>query len=277
MHANPAQEGKYYDKTKDANIGHMKSEYLDLVDRYFSRSLDRREQLNLENQLKTDTRLEELFGEYRNLRKGIDYSIMKTLKEELQTLEASLPEVQIEPRYKIQGKKPTIGRRFVLLKVAAIVMLIAVSAVVVFQLNQPSSPQDLFTQHFEPYPNEFISAKRGDDIAADPIVQAFQAYDNQNYNAAIDGFTKILDEETNVMVLFYLGNAQLAQNESQAAIATFELFLEISQDSVIEAKWYLAMSYLKENRTVEAKVLLEELKTDNTYVKEASRILRRLK
>jgi cytochrome c-type biogenesis protein CcmH/NrfG len=255
----------------------MKSEHIDMFDEYFSGMLDEQEKLDFENRLKADIKYDQAFQEYRDLRNGIDYSVMKTLKEELQELEATLPEVQIEPQVQALSEEPKVGQRFVLLKVAAVVMLIAVSAVVVFQLNRPSSPQDLFTQHFEPYPNEFVSAKRGDDIAADPIVQAFQAYDNQNYNAAIEGFTRILDEEKNVMVLFYLGSAQLAQNQSQSAIATFERFLEISEDSVTEAKWYLALSYLKEARAEEARVLLEEIKEDDEYGKQATRILRRLR
>jgi len=173
-----------------------------MFDGYFSGTLNEQEKLDLDSRLKTDMKLEQAFQEYRDLRNGIDYSIMRTLKEELQELEATLPEVQIEPQIQSQGKELKVGQRFMLWKVAAVVMLIAVSAVVVFQLQQPSSPQELFADYFEPYPNEFISAKRGDDIAADPLVQSFQAYDNQNYSAAIDGFTEILDAEENVMVLF---------------------------------------------------------------------------
>lgn len=254
----------------------MKSEYLDILDHYFSGTLNEQEKLDLEGRLKTDVKFEEAFQEYRDLRNGIDYSIMKTLKEELQELEVTLPNVKIEPQAQAQGKQLKVGQRFVLWKVAAVVILIAVSAVVVFQLDRPLSTQDLFAQHFEPYPNEFVSAKRGDDIAADPLVQSFQAYDNQNYSAAINGFTKILDEEENTMVLFYLGSAQLALNQSQAAIATFERFLEISQDSVTEAKWYLALSYLKEDRVADARILLEELSGDVMYGKGATKILRRL-
>jgi len=68
----------------------------------------------------------------------------------------------------------------------------------------------------------------------------------------------------------------LAQNESQAAIATFERFLEISEDYTAEAKWYLALSYLKENRAAEARVLMEELQGDEKYGKEATKILGQL-
>lgn len=253
----------------------MKSEYIDMFDGYFSGTLNGQEKLDLESRMKADMKFQQAFQEYRDLRKGIDYSIMKTLKEELQELEATLPEVQIEPQIQVQVEEPKVGGHFVLLKVAAIVMLIAVSAVVVFQLQQPSSPQDLFTQYFEPYPNEFVSAKRGDDIGADPLVQSFQAYDNQNYSAAVEGLTNILDEEENVMVLFYLGSAQLAQNQSQAAIATFERFLEISQDYTSEAKWYLALAYLNVDRAEDARLLLEELEGDVRYGKDANKILRR--
>lgn len=276
MHADPSSEGKYHGKTRDANLDFMKSEYLDLFDGYFSGNLDEREQLDLESRLKTDVTFEEAFQEYRDLRNGIDYSIMNTLKEELQALESTLPEVKLEKGTEREAKEVSMTDRFGWWKVAAVVVVIAVSTVVVIQLNQQISNQDLFSQHFEPYPNEFVSAKRGDDIAANPLVQSFQAYDNEDYIAAIDGFTKILAEEEDVMVLFYLGSAQLAQNQTQAAIATFERFLEISKDSVTDARWYLALSYLHEDRVEEAKELMEALSEDGKYGKDASKILRKL-
>jgi tetratricopeptide (TPR) repeat protein len=254
----------------------MKTEYLDLFDEYFSGTVDERVREDLDKRIANDAGLKEAFQEYRDLRNGIDYSIMKTLKEELQELEASLPEVKIQTQVKPVTKEAPGSSQYLFWKIAAIVMVVAVSAVILFQLEQPTSPHDLFTEHFEPYPNEFVSAKRGDDIAADLLVQSFQAYDNGNYSAAIDGFNKLLAEEEDIMVLFYLGSAQLAQNQTQAAIATFERFLEISTDSVADAKWYLALSYLNVGRIEAAKMLLEELRKDGVYGKDAYRILREL-
>lgn len=273
MYENPASQGKCHVETQDANLKIMKNEYLDLLDEYFSGSLEGREKQELEHQLETESDLKDAYREYRDLRDGIDYSIMMTANEELQELEATLPKVAITRQAGGKEIEISIKNRMVVWKAAAVVALVAISTVLVFQLNQTASPQDLFSQHFEPYPNEFVSAKRGDDLAANPLVQAFQNYDNEHYAAAIEGFNQIILEEENAMALFYLGNAQMAQNQTQAAIATFKRFLEISRDSVTEAKWYLALSYLKENRVEEAKELLEELKGDVKYGKEVREII----
>ena len=254
----------------------MKSEYLDLFDGYYAGTLKKQEQQDLENRLETDLNLQAAFKEYRDLRSGIDYSIMKSLKEELQELDAALPELTAADAHPIVMRPLVTPNKFLLMKVAAVVLLVVVSTVVLFQWEQPSGPQDLFVEHFDPFENQFVSAKRGDDVSADPLVKAFQAYDNQDWQGAIDGFEKILDQEENLMVLFYLGNAQLALSDSKSAIKTFERFLEISKDSIRDAKWYLAMALLKEDRVDEALSTLQELIQDKQYGEDAKTILRKL-
>ena len=252
----------------------MKSEYLDLFEAYFSQTMSERDIEVFERRLETDSDIKKAFTEYRHLRDGIDYSIMKTLKEELQQLEATLPEVKLE--HIESSPEVNASSRSIYWKMAATVLILAMSTLVILHFNNSSNPQDLFNQHFEPYPNEFVSAKRGDDISSNPMVSAFQAYDNQDYQAAEAGFNNILEKEEDIMVMFYLGSAQLAQNDAAKAIATFERFLEISNDSVADAKWYLALGYLKADRLNEAKSILEELKQDNLYGKRAEKILRKL-
>jgi tetratricopeptide (TPR) repeat protein len=258
----------------------MKSKFLDMFDNYFSGELSQQEKIAFEEHLKSDSKMAEAFQEYQDLRKGIDYSIMKSLKEELQELETSLPEIELEPKVQHRIDPVPTTNRLQIWKVAAAVVLVSLSVGVIFQLQQPSSPQDLFNQHFEPYTNQYVSPMRGDDIAADPMVQAFMAYDADDYSAAVAGFETILGQEEykeeHTLVLFYLGSAQLAQDQGEASINTFERYLEISQDNVAQAKWYLAMGYLKVNRVEEAKLLLKELKQSEEYGKEAGRILKKL-
>jgi len=255
----------------------MKSEYIDMFDNYFSGSFNEQEEADFDGLLKTDIKMAEALQEYKDLRRGIDYSIMKSLKQELQELEATLPEVELEPEVKLMFDKARASERNRWWRAAAILVLVAASSAVLLNQMQPSSSQDLFSQHFEPFENTYISAKRGDDITADPKVQAFMAYDAGDWDKAVLGFETILGQEEDLLVLFYLGSAQLSQGQSQEAIDTFERFLEVSEDNIPEASWYLALSYLKENREEEAAKLLEELKDSDKYGKEAARILKRLK
>ena len=219
--------------------------------------------------------MQEAFNEYRDLRNGIDYSILKSLKSELQELELSLPTLETDQPESIP-LKPDNRNRFVLLKVAAVVILLAVSAVVLFQLGQPSDPKSLFVAYFEPHENQFVSAKRGDDNATDPMIEAFQAYDNQDWETAINKFEEILAQKEDLMVLLYLGSAQLAQNDSKAAIINLQRFLETSKDSLSDAKWYLAMALLSEGRVEEARASLQELIADLQYGEDAKTILDKL-
>jgi tetratricopeptide (TPR) repeat protein len=258
----------------------MKSKFLDMFDNYFSGELSQQEKIAFEDHLKSDHKMAEAFQEYQDLRKGIDYSIMKSLKEDLKHLEASLPEVELEPDVQHRIDPVPTTNRFRIWKVAAAVVLVSLSVGVIFQLQQPSSPQDLFSQYFAPAENLYVSIKRGDDIEANPLVQAFQAYDAEEYSVAIAGFERILGQEEfkdqHSMVQYFLGSAQLAQGQSEASITTFERYLEISQDNIVQAKWYLAMGYLQENRVEEATSLLKELKQSEAYGKEAGRILKKL-
>ena len=280
MHAHTQKEGQYYDHGY-ANLNKvMKSKYIDMFDNYFSGELSEQEKVAFEEDLKTDTKLAEAFQEYRNLRQGIDYSIMKSLKEELQELETSLPEVELEPDVKHMIKPAKARDHFRIWKVAAAVVLVSISVAVVFQLQQPSNPQDLFSQYFEPAENPFVGAKRGDDISADLEVQASMAYDARDWSTAIAGFETILGQEVSNeqynRTLYYLGIAQLAQGQSQAAIHTFEQFLEVSEDNVAEAKWYLALGYLNENMVQDAKILLKELNDGEEYREDTRKILKKL-
>jgi tetratricopeptide (TPR) repeat protein len=248
-----------------------------MFDEYFSGSLNHQEKEDLESRLEMDLKLDQAFREYKDLRNGIDYSIMKTLKEELQELEVSLPDIELEPETKLILEQVSTPLYRTYWKIAAVVIVIAISAGVLFyQLIPPTSPQALFSQNFEVYPNEFVSAQRGADLSADLKVQAFQAYDAQDYTTAISGFERVLEQEESALVLFYLGSAQLHENKSALAIDTFERFLEISQDMVPEGKWYLALSYLNENRVENARELLEELKENEALGNQAQKILKHL-
>ncbi|GJM29771.1 MAG: hypothetical protein DHS20C17_24060 [Cyclobacteriaceae bacterium] len=256
----------------------MKSKYIDEFDGYFSGNLSDLEKADLESRLKTDHKLEQAFQEYKYLRNGIDYSIMKTLKEELQELEATLPDIELEPETKLILEQIPTSSSSTIWKAAAAIVAIAISAGALFyQLQSPSSSQDLFSQHFEPYPNEFVSASRGADQTPDLMVEAFRAYDSHDYTAAISGFQSILEQEESPLVLFYLGSAQLHEDKGTLAIGTFQRFLEISPDMVIEGKWYLALSYLNENRVEDARKLLEELKQSDERGAQARKVLKQLK
>ncbi len=255
----------------------MKSEYLDIFEEYSKGTLTEKEQESFKLRLESDQEFLSAYQEYKYLRDGINYSIMKTLKEELQALEATLPDVALEPDTKLVLEQLPTSNQSTIWKAAAVFIAVAISAgVLIFQLQSPSSPQDLFSQYYEPYPNNYVSAQRGDDVSANALVQSFQAYDADNFEAAISGFESILNQQEEPLVLFYLGSAQLHEGRGAAAIATFTRFLDISNELQEEARWYLALSYLSENRTDEARPLLERISQAGERSEQAKNILKKM-
>ncbi len=249
---------------------------LKILDEYFSGSLDEDQRDQFENRLKNDVEFKKLYEEYRELHRGIEYSNLKEAKEKLQAIESSLPEIDLDDTHSKEGRSLDLKRSYVW-KMAAAVLVIAVSSVLVINYQQ-SQPEALYAKYFEPYPNEYVHAKRGDESTDVQLLQAFQAYDRGEYDAAIADFKVLLEEDNeNLMVLFYLGNAQLAAEEGAACIITLERFLEISQDDFInEAKWYLAMGYLKEGRKEEAKRLFHDIENSSEFGLRASGIIKKL-
>ena len=255
----------------------MKSEYLDIFEEYSKGTLTEKEQESFTIRLESDQEFLAAYQEYTYLRDGINYSIMKTLKEELQELEATLPDVALEPDTKLILEQLPKSNQSIIWKAAAVFIAVAISAgVLIFQLQSPSSPQDLFSQYYEPYPNNYVSPQRGADESANALVQPFQAYDADNFKAAISGFESILNQQEEPLVLFYMGSAQLHEGRGAAAIATFTRFLEVSNELKEDARWYLALGYLSENRADEARTLLEGLANTDERGEQARKILKKL-
>ena len=258
----------------------MENVRLNLIDGYFAGELDEEDMALVEERWKNDPAFKKLFNQYNDLIDGVEYSVLKTTKEDLQDLEASLPDVKIEKQVLQDQQKQAISRtpRFVWWKIAAAFLVLALSTTMIVYYQMQSQPEVLYNKYFEPYPNEFYHLKRDEISSSDLKLQAFQAYDNNDFQTASAGINTWLDghEDEDIMVLFYLGNAQLAEGEYQEAIISFRKFLEDSDDFNTKTKWYLALAYTKEQQIEEAQKLFNELKDDSEYGSRARRILAKL-
>ena len=97
---------------------------------------------------------------------------------------------------------------------------------------------------------------------------------------SIELFQQILAEQTDESTLFYLGNAFLSANQPKQAIAIFNKYLKEYDEFSIEARWYLALSYIKDGQVRQAQQQLEALAADgspaNSYKSRANAILKQL-
>ncbi len=156
---------------------------------------------------------------------------------------------------------------------AVIVLLIAVKFLLP---SQQETPEQLFTSYFKVYPNVFEPAVRGTDLAT-KRTEAFQAYDQGDYQKASGLFTNLLNEKRDSEVLFLLGNTNLMLGRVEEAQKNFVTLIEEFDDLDLLAKWYLSLSYLKSGDKENARKILRELgETEISYASKAKELLEKV-
>lgn len=131
----------------------------------------------------------------------------------------------------------------------------------------------LYYAYYEVYPAT-PSARGGHETTN----LAMDYYRMQNYKEALMYFAPETFQDEDQLML-YTGNCYLNLNEEKRAIETFTQGLE-SKDQVVRnyAKWYLALSYLKDKQPEKAKNELSEIVKENQiYSEEASSLLEQIR
>jgi tetratricopeptide (TPR) repeat protein len=255
----------------------MKNEMPDLewIERYLDRSLSPSEKKWMEYRLADEPDLKAKYQEHKLLIDGIRYSHLQNKLEQLRTLEQSLS----SPK---KGKQKTLTATAFMrdnwksLAVAASICLIVITYVV---LSQEPEPQTLFAQRFETYPNIFEPTVRSNsDNTEDKRTRAFHAYDKADYVTASALFTELAKEKEEAGILLLLGNANLALGKTEEAQNNLLTLIKNFNELESQAKWYLALSYLKEGKNEKAELILQELSDPQvTYSKKAKELLHDLK
>ncbi len=195
----------------------------------------------------------------------------------------SLPHPAFLERY-IGSRK--VKRNFLLrvgVSAAAAVFLLVVTLGLVFyfQSNQQTdTPERLFAAYYQPY--QIDPAMRSDGYAEmEMLEKAFSAYNRGEFFLAARLFEKAYEEllpDKRTSLKFFAGVSYLeAEEEAMAKEALGEVIDQRWSIFYPEAKWYLALAYLKTGQVEKAKPLLEELKTEiPQYASKAEEILDRI-
>ncbi|MBT1687601.1 tetratricopeptide repeat protein [Dawidia soli] len=177
------------------------------------------------------------------------------------------------------GKKIIpLYRTYVYWAAAAVLMLI-VSSVLLLRPT-PADTRALYETYYRPYPDVFNPSVRGEPgtTTASAREKASAAYRAGRYPEALQLFRSLsgADRQEQDNIRLYLGNCYLALDSLDAAA---KAFLSIGGDSHIasQAKWYLAMTYLKAGTADRAKSVLHTLADEGgSYADRAREILQKI-
>lgn len=225
-----------------------------LINNYFEKSLSTEEQIFFDSLMESDADFAEEVAFQNKVKKAITLNERADLKKKLASFEI---------------KKPIVKAFRIFYAAASIVLLCGLG----FYFTQNSSSV-LYDEYYHSYPNVVAPTVRGEN-KIDIKSEAFFEYDNGNYQKSLELFSKIYDAEKDDYALFYKALSQMELQKTTEAIATFQQF-DLGKNNAFTpfVKWYLALSYLKENQKEKAITLLKSLsETDNPQQEMAQKLL----
>ncbi len=164
-----------------------------------------------------------------------------------------------------------VNRRW--MSIAAAFLFLALASYFAFPKSE--SAHNLYSNHFDTYPDILSSTLRGDEVEKSQIMQAMEKYNSSDFKACIAAFEK-MSESPGANSNLYLGISHLAIGNDDTALSLFDKVPENSdvQDGVI---WYRALAYLKKNELDKAKSYLQTIASSKHYKSvEAKEILEEL-
>jgi len=238
------------------------------LQRYLDDDMNEQERKTFEKNIAENESLKNEVATYKTLAEGIAYQRKKAAWEKVQALEKQAEQHQTPVK--------SIGKnRFWYAMAASLALLLA--AYFIFFDTGPE-PEELFAEYFEPYPALAYAPTRNDTTLANLQEKAFNAYSNGYFQQAIPLFKEMLIDGEDPELLFYLGNAYLAEKQPEEAIEAFETASTYDTDIKIQVQWFLALSYLANKDENSAKIELEKLAAGtSTYQSKAENILSNLK
>lgn len=237
---------------------------MNLFEKFFQAKLRPEDHQELAEK-RQDPKFEAEFQSYQRAFRAIQHQGEAELKARLQAKEKN--------RYSKSDKQHIrqLARR--VLQIAA-VLLVTLLATLLW--HRTTTPNNYLTEYFSPALNTALPSLRGNmnQNIDTPFQQALMAYNQRDYQKAIEYFQHIDADSLQETATFYQANAHLALANSHAAIPLLQKLTTTNNYFQYQSRWYLALAYLDEGDIQSARVLLKALGTESgSYQAEADRIL----
>lgn len=220
-----------------------------LLNQYFENSLTEEEKLMVEQLLASDSEFLEEFNLRKNLKIAFSRNEREELKAKLKQHETEKKRIQFNWKY-----------------VAAAILVFGMGAF--FLIQNLQEPKDLYTTYYQTYPNTVSPIVRGDSSEKSLSEQAFQAYEEKNFQLASTLFLNLYKENQEEYALFYQAMSFMEIEEKTTEAISILSNTQWSEQYEEKAKWYLAMAYLMEKKHEQAKEVLKSMTQKGNYRKE---------
>lgn len=242
---------------------------IDLIDKHLQGRLTTQEQITFAVKSKNKEFEEEL-----NFRKNLQAASAKSGRNDLK---AHLKNLESEIKRKKTPTKKAKTRRLSPFTIG-IAAGLALAVFALSQLLQPPQNAELYAAYAQPYPNVLIPIqKSGDNNTPKPDETAMASYENGDFALAFSLLQAL--EPGGPGFDFYAGISAMRTDKDVDAETLFLKTAQTNSKFKVPAQYYLALLYLKTDRTEEAKQYLKIVEQEGqtpTLRKNASEILEKL-
>ena len=243
------------------------------LESYIHSELSNEELASFEAELTSNQKLMDEIELIKNIDLALSETDVMQLRNNLQNIASEIAANKQTER-SFTGKFK--AKRFVLSSVAAsLILLLGITGI----LSRQSSQGDIYQKFYNRY--EATGIVRSANLTANKTLgEALQKFENQDYNAALDLFGKVITTDQNNMVgHFYTGVSLQETGKYQNAIKEYETVI-IDKDNLFteQAEWYIGLCYLQTNENKKAYKQFKKIaKNEGFYQQKAQSILCKIK
>lgn len=244
---------------------------IEKIEKYIDGELGNEDLFNFKNLLSNNPDVKRDYKLILDINKSI-------LEEDVMALRETLDYIYNNSIVKRTSSVFTTARFFY--SVAASIALLITTGVLVQKLNNPNTDnQAIYEKYYSPY--EVSVAYRSGNTEIDRLLfNAFERYEEKDYEQALELFEEVLKSRDEDMAAnLYSGITYMEEEKYQKAKTSFNKIILNNDNMFIEqAKWYLALCYLKTEKNDDAQVILSKIIKEESYYKEmAAWVLKDLK
>ena len=236
---------------------------IELIESYIDGEMDQNEILGFEDLLSSDIGIKQDYELSMEINNSIIEEDVMALRETMEYMYND--EIVVK-------RTPTIftQKRFYY-AAASMALLIATGGLIQRIASPDMDSSEVFEKYYTPY--EITVTHRSGNTEVDRLLlNAFEKYEEKNYEQALVLFEEVLETRKNDMALnLYSGISYMEEEKYQKAKISFDNIISDKDNLFIEqAKWYLGMCYLKTENTEKAENVLKEIIKEESYYKDVA-------
>lgn len=243
----------------------------EMIEKYIDGELTGKELLNFKDLLSTNNDIKRDY----NLSIEINNSI---IEDDVMALRETMDYIYQE-EFEVKRTPPVFTKRKFYYAAASAALLIATGGLVQRLINPDLDNNAVFEKYYAPY-DVTVTYRSGNTEVDRLLLNALECYEEKDFEHALILFEEVLEtRENDIAVSLYSGISYMEEAKYQKATKSFNHIISHNDNLFIEqAKWYLAMCYLKTENTLKAKNVLNEIiKEESYYSEQATKVLKDLK